>query len=778
MQKNVRKPLAILMALLLLASVIPMALAANNGSQGAQGANAVPLTIEVKSDRDFYTLFSTIEFTASVTNTSNEDVRNVSAEVLLGEDLSPLEAGKGKTYAEASTLKPGEMITFTFKAQVNTLKSWDVILSPLMMLLRENGTVAMGNNGFEDGRACESAAKKLNLLSLFASKYDIACNLKVYYGEVLEGEPLGSAEVGDEVNVLTPAQSENFINNAKATAFEDDLLTVNVPSDVAYKVGDIFMVRPTDNNPLGLTGKVVSVSGNTSGDTIGGTAGSTIVISQPELDEVFDALDIDVDTTLTGANMIAEEFYLDPVNSGSSKQSAPQASGFEYGKNFSKVWDLNHVLYNDPNGKGQITVGGKLGFNSVDVALNADLDFKNLGDLKFEAKADMDLIANLNFRAATNGNMNFGLTSADSKLSQGIDTFLGTFTLGGIYTENKIPLARVIFDVGTMSILVDAGGSWAPTMLAVSLELTTTLGGNVEGHLEMGVNFNIYMEAGFSFANGKADANITRPDFGKPNAYIDAKCDVDAQARIGVDVAFYVLGCKLAAITNDVALFAEANADLEVSTDTQDNFDASGSIALKLLGEAQFALKAKWENKLFNLTIIDVDKRWMLYDFTIWEKDFAARVQIADFNGHTYAVFNLTKTWDEAKAACEKLGGHLVTVTSAEEQAYLAEFLNDPRYTRNFYWTGGRNVVLEGTFDWITGEPAEYTNWDYWDYWNPETQQMEVRSEPNGAGGYIGIWKDKSVFDYGTELNTWIDAPAHGHMAVGYTNGFICEWDA
>ena len=46
-------------------------------------------------------------------------------------------------------------------------------------------------------------------------------------------------------------------------------------------------------------------------------------------------------------------------------------------------------------------------------------------------------------------------------------------------------------------------------------------------------------------------------------------------------------------------------------------------------------------------------------------------------NGHYYKVFSGPNseypqlTWEEAKLACEQLGGHLVTITSSEEQDFI-----------------------------------------------------------------------------------------------------------
>lgn len=43
--------------------------------------------------------------------------------------------------------------------------------------------------------------------------------------------------------------------------------------------------------------------------------------------------------------------------------------------------------------------------------------------------------------------------------------------------------------------------------------------------------------------------------------------------------------------------------------------------------------------------------------------------------GNTYQIFDLNMTWTEAKEYCEEIGGHLVTITSEEEQANINSLL-------------------------------------------------------------------------------------------------------
>ncbi|MBQ7594089.1 MAG: C-type lectin domain-containing protein [Synergistaceae bacterium] len=117
------------------------------------------------------------------------------------------------------------------------------------------------------------------------------------------------------------------------------------------------------------------------------------------------------------------------------------------------------------------------------------------------------------------------------------------------------------------------------------------------------------------------------------------------------------------------------------------------------------------------------------------------------YNGHTFKVFTTSsKTWAQAKAACEEIGGHLVTITSAEKQAFI-ETLIDSNVS---YWIGayGNNTNLE--YQWVTGEEWDYDNWD--------------EGQPDIVSMYVYIWANHNF--------KWDDVGNNASMS-----SFICEWD-
>jgi hypothetical protein len=73
--------------------------------------------------------------------------------------------------------------------------------------------------------------------------------------------------------------------------------------------------------------------------------------------------------------------------------------------------------------------------------------------------------------------------------------------------------------------------------------------------------------------------------------------------------------------------------------------------------------------------------------------------------GHTYFKANSTSNWATANSNAIAQGGHLVTITSAAEQAWLQA------NGAGVGWIGFTDQSTEGTFRWVTGETSAYTNW-------------------------------------------------------------------
>lgn len=139
-----------------------------------------------------------------------------------------------------------------------------------------------------------------------------------------------------------------------------------------------------------------------------------------------------------------------------------------------------------------------------------------------------------------------------------------------------------------------------------------------------------------------------------------------------------------------------------------------------------------------------------------------------EFNGHYYQVYDNSMTWTEAKEYCEKLGGHLVTITTADEQSFVESIIKNG--TKSCYWLGGTDEEAEGNWKWITGEAFSYTHWgkDMPDNWETENYLMMFREDhPSKPGNTFGYWNDLKD-----------DCTCKGTPFFRKDEfGLICEWD-
>ena len=124
------------------------------------------------------------------------------------------------------------------------------------------------------------------------------------------------------------------------------------------------------------------------------------------------------------------------------------------------------------------------------------------------------------------------------------------------------------------------------------------------------------------------------------------------------------------------------------------------------------------------------------------------------FAGHLYAAFEGEYHWFDAYRACTDMGGHLVTITSAREQAIITDMMSSKLRSASYYWIGG--IRVSGTFKWITEEPFEYTNWEKGQPNFYNDNQYFLNTYSYKMSGYIGLWNDVEP-------------------SVKYS--FICEWD-
>lgn len=134
--------------------------------------------------------------------------------------------------------------------------------------------------------------------------------------------------------------------------------------------------------------------------------------------------------------------------------------------------------------------------------------------------------------------------------------------------------------------------------------------------------------------------------------------------------------------------------------------------------------------------------------------------------GSAYVLLS-PSSWADAEATAEILGGHLVTIDDATENAFIAAAFGDPNGAARSLWIGFNDQYTEGYFSWVAGVAPSFVNW--------------ARAEPDGgidsdpqqdhaAMGPDGLWFD-APFDGGAS------APIFGVVELPGGSGILGDLD-
>jgi hypothetical protein len=153
-------------------------------------------------------------------------------------------------------------------------------------------------------------------------------------------------------------------------------------------------------------------------------------------------------------------------------------------------------------------------------------------------------------------------------------------------------------------------------------------------------------------------------------------------------------------------------------------------------------------------------------------------------NSHWYLfVSDMASDWNASSRAANNLGGHLATISSPTENAFVFNHLNSisawsPYGQRGPFLGGYQNKTAPdfsepaGGWRWVTGEPWASSNWS--DFGN---------GEPNNDSGGSGP-EDVLTMDNRYNVCFWNDAAVNGYGGGGNTpayrcaSGYLVEWDA
>lgn len=83
---------------------------------------------------------------------------------------------------------------------------------------------------------------------------------------------------------------------------------------------------------------------------------------------------------------------------------------------------------------------------------------------------------------------------------------------------------------------------------------------------------------------------------------------------------------------------------------------------------------------------------------------------LGTYQGRTYLLSNATRTWTQARSEATSLGGYLVTIFNNGENNFVRN-ASATYHPNNLIWIGLSDSVTEGSYRWVTGQNASYTNW-------------------------------------------------------------------
>lgn len=119
------------------------------------------------------------------------------------------------------------------------------------------------------------------------------------------------------------------------------------------------------------------------------------------------------------------------------------------------------------------------------------------------------------------------------------------------------------------------------------------------------------------------------------------------------------------------------------------------------------------------------------------------------WNGHFYYYYEDPEiSWTMAENYCGISHGHLVTIASAEEQAFL-----ESAFPGTGGWIGA-SIREDGNWQWVTDEVLDYTNWN--------DGEPDNKNETEGCARFSANMK-------------WEDLP--NEDTASHT-GYYCEWDS
>jgi len=136
-----------------------------------------------------------------------------------------------------------------------------------------------------------------------------------------------------------------------------------------------------------------------------------------------------------------------------------------------------------------------------------------------------------------------------------------------------------------------------------------------------------------------------------------------------------------------------------------------------------------------------------------------------EFMGHHYKYIPEIVTWDTANMQCNRMGGHLVTISDAEENDFILNL--GGAWDK---WIGLRKIG--GSFTWVDRSPMNYANWGPG---QPDAAKEKGKMESENVAALVGN-RENQYYDWTRQWpGRWSDL--FSNKVYPDVKGFVCEWN-
>jgi|GEM_PF-5973066 len=727
-----------------------------NGNSAKDEGN--PFTIEVSTNKSEYSTLGVAKIDVTITNTSSEEIQNVSVEAVF-KQLAP--AGrKSETKKEVDTLKAGESISFSYKATINKeeykLNFFQKIFLWIVRLF--NGGFTDKDNGFDDGRKYTE-----NVTTIKFGMFNADNMVKVWYGN--KKNNLTDKDFSD-MKVVDTSLSENVFNsdNFKELTIEDKKIFIekllNDLSDKGYIIKESisyfedmsqFYFQYSCGIDYYISLNSHTEQHNTDSEDFKNLKVPPLVIPERSL------MPTKLSTTNTKteksnrANAIVmygwyksddtssdHKELIDCYNSCTSEWSRSGLKTTLYTDTTVELYK-NALKGNDLIVIGEHGVGYTKKKDRYNVAFALQEEITDKRDSDYCDDIDEERVIKVNGHYAITPEF-FMVHYKNNQLKNSI-VYLGSCQGFGYNNWKNYGFSQA-FEI--------FGG--ASSTLGYHDTVKISYQFNILGSLVQALSWGLTMKTAFDYATntwGKSGPNGEYPIITVGNARL-----IDGHLINGV-------------VQDKISKIPIPNVQLSVCMQdtiiplTTTKVEENGSFEFNLANGSYLLIFTHddYENYACNVSINSSNVTLSEPISLTPKKSINIPSSAVEFNGHYYQYYATenAETWEEASAFCKGLGGHLATISSKDENDFLYNYMKAQNVESAYF--GLTDKDNEGTWVWDNGETSTYRNWH--------------SGEPNSENSN----EDYAMFYYKYSDGLWNDGDFTGAGTVGGKAGFICEWD-